>query len=97
MDQEIPVFNEWDDDVQDFLIIKDTQRDQNDKNDEVPQEESPTLVDALEIVRKLQLFASIRQPELHQLITSLKSKLADAYLDSKTNKQSSVTDFFENA
>ena len=38
-----------------------------------------------------------RQPQLHRLVTDLELKLIDAYIDSKTNKQSSIMDFFQKA
>ena len=44
------------------------------------------------MIRKLHLLVSIRQPELRQMVTDLESKLTDAYSDSKTSKQSSITD-----
>ena len=49
---------------------------------------------ALEMMRKLHLFASIEQPKLHNLISDLESQLTDIYLDSKAVKQSSITDYF---
>ena len=93
VDEETPVFNEWDDHTENRSTIEDPEQDQDD--DEMAQEEPPSLADALEMIRKLHLLASTRQPELHQLVTDLGSKLTDAYIDSKTNKQSSITDFFQ--
>jgi hypothetical protein len=53
--------------VENLLIIEGVQRDQDDKDDGVIQEQPPSLVDALEMIQKLHLLASNRQPELHQL------------------------------
>jgi hypothetical protein len=39
--------------------------------------------------------ASLVIQKLHLLVTHLESKLTDVYSDSKTKKQSSITDFFE--
>ena len=64
-------------------------------HDEEIQEQPPSLVDVFEMIRKLHLLASTRQPEFHLLILDLKSKLTDVYGDSKTNKQSSITEFFK--
>ncbi len=36
-------------------------------------------------------------PQTHQLVSDLALKLTDAYIDSKTNKQSSIMDFFRKA
>ena len=47
----------------------------------------------LEMIRKSHLFASIRQTDLLQLVSELESKLIDTYIDSKSNKQTSITDF----
>ena len=98
LDDEIPVFNEWEDNTESLPTTADaTERaaqDQEDKDDEVIQEEPPSLADALEMIRKLHLLVSIRQPELHHLVSDLQSKLTDAYIDSRSSKQSSITDFF---
>lgn len=94
LDEDIPVFDEWNNGKENLLTIEGVQNDEDDKDDEMIQEQPPSLVDALEMIRKLHLLASTRQPELHQLVTNLESKLTDAYIEAKTNKQSSITDFF---
>ncbi len=78
-------------------IIKDVRHDQDDKDDEVIQDQPLSLAEALEMIRKLHLLASTHQPELHQLVADLESKLTDVYIDSKTNKQSSILDYFQKA
>ncbi len=55
----------------------------------------PNLSKVLEIVKKLHLFASIQQPQLHTLISDLESQLNDIYLDSKVAKQSSIKYYFD--
>jgi len=65
-----------------------------DDEEESHQEEPPKLPEALDMVRKLHLLASSQHFELHQLVSELETKLVDIYLDSKTAKQSSITDFF---
>ena len=47
----------------------------------------------LEMITKPHLFVSIRQTDLPQLVIELESKLPDIYIDSKSNKQTSITDF----
>ncbi len=96
-DEEVPVFNECDNNEDNTSIIVDIRHDQDDKDDEVIQDQPPSLVEALEMIRKLHLLASTRQPELHQLVADLESKLTDVYIDSKSNKQSSILDFFQKA
>lgn len=94
IDDEIPVFNEWEDNPEIVSVTEDIEQDQEENEDEPTFEEPPSLVDALEMIRKLHLLVSTRQPELHQLVSDLESKLTDTYIDSKSSKQSSITDFF---
>jgi hypothetical protein len=54
--------NERNNNAENLSIIQDVQ---HDKDDEMIQEQPPSLVDALVVIRKLHLFTSIRQPELH--------------------------------
>ena len=46
-----------------------------------------------EMIRKSHLSASIRSTDLLQLASELESKLIDTYIDSKSNKKTSITDF----
>ena len=94
IDDEILVFNEWEDDVEILPIAINAETDE-DENDQPIPEEPPSLTEAHEMIRKLHLFVSIRQPELHQLVSELESKLTDTSIDSKSNEQSSITDFFK--
>jgi hypothetical protein len=57
-------------------------------------EQPPNLSEALEMMRKLHIFASTEQLQLHSLISDLESQLTDIYLDSKAVKQSSIKDYF---
>ncbi|CAF2071224.1 unnamed protein product [Rotaria magnacalcarata] len=99
MDSCIPTFNEWDD----YGHLKSSIQVIQDDNEEEEEEEDafvekpPNLPEALEMMRRLHRFASIEQPQLHNLIYDLESQLTDIYLDSKAVKQSSITDFFLNA
>ena len=43
---------------------------------------------------KLHLFASIKQPQLDNLISNLEPQLTDICLEPKAIKQSSVADYF---
>jgi hypothetical protein len=97
LDDEVPAFNEWDDSEESAAIVQDAVEDpegDDDHEDEVSGEEPPSFVEALEMLRKLHLLVSVRQPELHSLMSDLESKLTDSYIDSKMSKQSSITDFF---
>ena len=94
IDDEIPAFNEWEDNPETISVTEDIEQDQEEIEHESTLEEPPSLVDALEMIRKLHLLVSTRQPELHQLVSELELKLADTYIDSKSSKQSSITDFF---
>ena len=80
LDEDISVFDEWNNGQEHVLEIGDIQNDRDNKDDEMIQEQSPSLVDALEMIGKLHLLGSTRQSELHQLVTNLESKLTDAYL-----------------
>jgi len=57
-------------------------------------ENPPNLSAALEMIRKLHLFASTQQHQLHSLISNLESQLTGIYIDSKAAKQSSIKDYF---
>lgn len=57
-------------------------------------ENPPNLCEALEMMRKLHLFVSTQQPQLHNLISDLESQFTDIYLHSIVIKQSSITDYF---
>ncbi|CAF1290699.1 unnamed protein product [Rotaria magnacalcarata] len=98
MDSCIPTFNERDD----YGHLKSSIQVIQDDNEEEEEEDAfvektPNLPEALEMMRRLHRFASIEQPQLHNLIYDLESQLTDIYLDSKAVKQSSITDFFLNA
>lgn len=99
LDDEVPAFNEWDDTEGSAATVQDAEQDPEGDDDhedevEVSGEEPPSFVEALEMLQKLNLLVSVRQPELHSLMSDLESKLTDSYIDSKTSKQSSITDFF---
>lgn len=53
------------------------------------------LPEALDKLRKLHLFASTDHPELHSLLSEHESKMTDVNLDSKSSKQSCITDYFK--
>lgn len=90
-----PTFNEWEDDEHLKDLIQLTP-DHNEAEEEeiLLAEEPPNLSEALEMIRKLHLLASVEQPQLHNLISDLESQLTDIYLDSKATKQSSIKDYF---
>ena len=98
IDSRIPVFNEWTDESEairqmaEFHIVDEM----NNVDDEDSIEEVvPKLPEALNMLRKLHLFASTEHPELHPLLSELESKMTDVYLDWKSSKQSCITDYFK--
>ncbi len=65
-------------------------------NDEEPNvEQSPSLTESLQMVRRLKLLSTTQHPELHSLLIQLQSKLVDVYLNSNFVKQKSILDFFK--
>ena len=46
----------------------------------VPTDLPPKSTEAIEMTEKLRLLATMQQPQLHQLITELQSKLIDIYI-----------------
>ena len=52
VDDEVPVFNEWEDNPEILSRTEDIEQDQEEYEDDVIPEEPPSLVDALEMVRK---------------------------------------------
>ena len=69
LDEGISSFHEWDEHADNQSTVDDDQHDQDD--DEMTQEEPPSLADDLEMIRRLHLLASTRQPELHRLVADL--------------------------
>ena len=49
------------------------------------------------MLRKLHIFASLEQPQLHNVLFDLESQLTDIYLDSKAVNQSAITNYFSRA
>lgn len=98
MDADIPAFNEWNDSNDNLIIINEEcsnkNNDDNNEEDDIPTEAPPTLVDAMEMVRRLHLLASTQQPQLHSLISQLDSQLTQLFIDSKGLKQTKIHDFF---
>jgi hypothetical protein len=67
---------------------------QEEEEEEAPPETPSTLAQAMEMMRKLHLFASVQQPQLHEAVSVLESRLTDIYLDSKCVVQSKIEDYF---
>ena len=95
IDEEISTFNEWHDHQE---IVVSTEWEGMDgpqeEKEEAPLETSPTLAQAMEIMRKLHLFASVQQSQLHEAVSVLESRLTDVYFDSKCVVQSKIEDYF---
>ena len=61
---------------------------QEDNDDELSiREQLTNISEALEMLRKLYIFAWLEQPQLYNALFDLESKLTDIYLDSKAVKQ----------
>ncbi|CAM4833278.1 unnamed protein product [Rotaria magnacalcarata] len=95
IDCDIPVFNEWSDNNDLLVEIVNTDITENVEEDESIEEITLKLPEALDILRRLHLLASTKQPELHVLISKLESEMTDLYLYSKMAKQSCITGFFK--
>lgn len=94
-DEDLPVFNQWDDDSEKVLAIDGNRNEDLQFDEEMILEQPPSLCEALEIVRRLHLLSIKQHPELHQFVTQLQSKLIDVYLQTDTSKQKSILDFFK--
>ena len=58
-------------------------------------EQSPSLSEAVKMVRRLHMLSTTQYPELHLFVTQLQSKLIDVYLDSNISKQRSIHEFLK--
>lgn len=98
IDSCLSTFNECNDDehLRDYIqVIQDVNEDEKEEEEEISlAEQPPNLPEALEMLRKLHLYASIEQPQLHNIISDLEAQLTDIYLVSKAVKQTSIKDFF---
>lgn len=101
MDTDIPVFDEWNDYNDNIIIVNDeyesdknASKNDNDEDEDVPTEQPPTIINAMEMVRQLHLLANTQQPELHLIISQLDSQLTQLFIDSKGAKQTKIDDFF---
>ncbi|CAF1389307.1 unnamed protein product [Rotaria sordida] len=100
IDDNAPSFNEWNEPADKLLSIngitnEDADSNEDQQNDDLPSEEPPSLSECLHLVRRLRLFSTMQQPDLHSFIIQLQSKLTDALLDSSLSKQRSITDYFK--
>ena len=96
IDNDTPAYNEWFDSCEQLVVcdIKE-QNDDYDDDDRIPTESPPKIIEAMEMTRKLHLLATTQQPQLHQLINELESKLTDVYINSKTKRQTTLEGFFK--
>jgi hypothetical protein len=91
VDAEAPVFNEWNNAVDNLLMVDRDSHDKNDGNeedDEMPSETPPKLIEAMEMVRRLHLLAAPQQPQLNSQVTQL-------YIDAKGLKQMKIKEYFK--
>jgi len=76
------------------LVQSASNQEDNDDDELSIREQLTNISEALEILRKLHIFAWLEQPQLHNALFDLESKLIDIYLDSKAVKQSAITNYF---
>ena len=94
IDSSIPVCNEWNG-KRNFLVeIVSIYHIEGDDGQQQVKETPPNLLEAFDMLQSLHLLASTEQSQLHLLISDLKSKVTDAYLDSKVSKQNCIPDCF---
>ncbi|CAF1597859.1 unnamed protein product [Rotaria magnacalcarata] len=96
IDNDTLAYNEWFDQCEQLVLcdIK-GQDDDYDDDGQILTESPPKLTEAMEMIRKLHLLAITQQPQLHQLINEVESKLTDVYINSKTKRQTTLEDFFK--
>ena len=100
IDSDIPVFNERDD-INDNLIIVDEDYDSKKNNnnseedDDIPTETPPTIIEAMEMVRRLHLLAATQQLQLHLFLSWTHSLLNFSLTRKQLNGQRSMI-FFTN-
>ncbi|CAF2024738.1 unnamed protein product [Rotaria magnacalcarata] len=93
IDEDAPVFNQWNDGIENVLAVSTINNDDTVNDEGVNLEHPPTLCEALTIVKRLHSLSTTQHPELHVFISQLQSKLIDIYLDSNCSKQKSIRDF----
>ena len=94
IDSSIPVSNEWNGNRNFLAEIVSVYRIQDDDGKQQVKETPLNLLESLDMLQRLHLLASTEQSQLQLLISDLKSKLTDAYLDSKVSKQNCISDCF---
>ncbi|CAF2002117.1 unnamed protein product [Rotaria magnacalcarata] len=96
VDDDLPVFNQWNDGSEKRLVVDGISNDDTPNDDDLHIEEPPpSLSEAIKLLRRLHLLSTTQHPELHPYLTQLQSKLIDIYLDSNISKQRSIRDFFK--
>lgn len=100
IDSDIATFNESNDVDENLVIISEISNNKNDHNfsddeDETPSEAPPKIFEAMDMVRRLHIFAAIKQPQLHHLISQLDFQLTQVFLNSKGVKQTKLHDYFQ--
>jgi hypothetical protein len=93
----MPSFNEWNDLGDKLLSVHGIENDDTENAEEIETENPPSLAESLELIRRLRLFSTTQQPELHPFITQLESKVTDIFLESNSSKQRSILEYFKSA
>lgn len=69
------------------LVQSASNQEDNDDDELSIREQLTNISEALEMLRKLHIFAWLEQPQLYNALFDLESKLTDIYFDSKAVKQ----------
>jgi hypothetical protein len=95
IDINVPSFDEWSNNSDDLSVVNiNIVPNADDEDNDLPNENAPNLLEAMDMLRRLYLLSSIDYPQLHPTVSELESKLIDIYLERKTSKQSSIYDYF---
>ncbi|CAF2983977.1 unnamed protein product [Rotaria sp. Silwood2] len=95
IDDDVPTFNIWDDNVEKILTSDGFSSEDVVPEDDAVVEEPPSLLEAIKMIRGLHLLSTVEYPELHSYIVQLQSKLMDIYLDGNNSKQTTLYEYFQ--
>ncbi|CAF4468475.1 unnamed protein product, partial [Rotaria sp. Silwood2] len=71
VDDNLPAFNEWNDNSKKLLSINVVSNEDTPQNEDFEIEQPPSLPEAIKLLRRLKLLSTTHHPELHQLLSQL--------------------------
>ncbi|CAF4434938.1 unnamed protein product [Rotaria sp. Silwood2] len=95
VDDNVPVFNEWNDDIEKILSFDGVLAEDPPQDEQLDPETVPALSEVLKMMRQLHLLSTAQYPELHPFVIQLESKLINVFLDSSVSQQRSIRDCFK--